>query len=386
MSRFYSWLNASQDFVSLYSGDEPFASFIKKHFARHKKYGSKDRKNISQLCYGYFRLGKAFDQQPVSDRILLGSFLSSNSFNDVLHVLKPLWNENITLSIIEKFSFLHATEELSHVFPLYRELSNKIDREAYQVSMFHQPFLFIRVRPGRINIVDQKLKAANIQYERVNDSCLVIANSSKVDAAIQLNEDAVIQDLSSQNVLGMLPGYIQNESTFTAWDCCAASGGKSILLKDMFPRVQLTVSDIRETILRNLHQRFRLAGIKNYHAFVADLTEPGFIYDKEFDLVICDAPCSGSGTWARTPEQLAFFKHERIAYYSNLQKSIAINASKSVKKGGYFLYITCSVFEMENEGVADFLQAHSTLQLISQQYFKGYDMGADTLYAALFKL
>jgi 16S rRNA (cytosine967-C5)-methyltransferase len=63
-----------------------------------------------------------------------------------------------------------------------------------------------------------------------------------------------------------------------------------------------------------------------------------------------------------------------------------LNASKSVKKEGYFLYITCSVFEKENEGVVNFLKDHTSLQLVTQQYFTGYDKRADTLYAALFTL
>jgi 16S rRNA (cytosine967-C5)-methyltransferase len=45
------------------------------------------------------------------------------------------------------------------------------------------------------------------------------------------------------------------------WDCCAASGGKSILVKDTLNSIQLTVSDIRQSILNNLQQRFAVAGI-----------------------------------------------------------------------------------------------------------------------------
>ncbi|HYK56845.1 MAG TPA: Fmu (Sun) domain-containing protein, partial [Flavisolibacter sp.] len=105
-----------------------------------------------------------------------------------------------------------------------------------------------------------------------------------------------------------------------------------------------------------------------------------------FDLVICDAPCSGSGTWSRTPEQLKFFKKEKIEQYAQLQKSIALNAAKSVKLQGYFLYITCSVFKKENEEVVAFIKANTPLQLVSSKYFMGYDRRADTLFAALFRL
>jgi 16S rRNA (cytosine967-C5)-methyltransferase len=386
MSRFYSWLNTSKELVSHYEGMEPFASFIKKYFSQHKKYGSKDRKIISQLCYGFFRLGKAFEQQPLEERILLGIFLSSSNYNDILQELNPIWNENITLTVPQKFSFLQEKEEFLKVFPLNIELSNKIDKEAFFSSLLYQPLLFIRNRPGKMDIVNQKLRAAQIEFEKENENCFSITNSAKVDSVLKLNEEAVIQDLNSQKVLDVLTQHIENDQNLSAWDCCAASGGKSILLIDKFPGIELTVSDIRETILRNLRQRFQQARIKDYHSFEADLSNPGFTNNKVFDIVICDAPCSGSGTWGRTPEHLSFFKAEKVGYYTGLQQSIALNASKSVKRGGYFLYITCSVFEKENEGMVNFLLNKTSLQLISQQYYIGYDKKADTLFAALFTL
>jgi len=59
MSRYFSYLNSTKGILSAYNGEEPFASFIKKYFAVHKKFGSRDRKQISHLCYCYFRLGNA---------------------------------------------------------------------------------------------------------------------------------------------------------------------------------------------------------------------------------------------------------------------------------------------------------------------------------------
>ena len=386
MSRFFSWLNTSQELVSRYGGEEPFASYIKKHFAQHKKYGSKDRKIISQLCYGYFRLGNAFDNQPVEDRILLGLFLCTNTSSDLLQEFRPSWNENISLTVSQKFAYLNANDEFQKVFPLHDELSNAVNREAYQYSMLEQPLLFLRVRPGKLRIVEQKLKQVNIQFDKIGDSCLAMVNSSNVDGIIKLNQEAVIQDLNSQKVLDILPEDFPGFNDLHVWDCCAASGGKSILLKDKVPAAQLTVSDIRVSILKNLQQRFRLAGIHSYQSFVADLSSPTFSCDQLFDLIICDAPCSGSGTWGRTPEQLSFFNLEKINHYTHLQKNISLNASKSLKKGGFFLYITCSVFEKENEGIVNYLLEKSSLQLVSYQYYTGFDKKADTLFAALFTL
>ncbi|MCH5721051.1 hypothetical protein [Niabella hibiscisoli] len=96
--------------------------------------------------------------------------------------------------------------------------------------------------------------------------------------------------------------------------------------------MELTVSDIRSSIIFNLKKRFQEARINNYRAFVADATHanPG----KQFDLIIADVPCSGSGTWARTPEQLLYFEPTSIASFVKLQLAITTNAIQYLKPGG----------------------------------------------------
>ena len=161
---------------------------------------------------------------------------------------------------------------------------------------------------------------------------------------------------------------------------------KAILLKDQLPNIELTVSDIRESILVNLRKRFQQAGIKNYKWFVADITAENFTNENMYDVIICDAPCSGSGTWSRTPEQLYFFDERKISQYSTLQKKIVSNAVKSLRTGGFFVYITCSVFKNENEELVRFIKDELSLHLINSEYLKGYQQKADTLFAALFSL
>ncbi|TXH57956.1 MAG: hypothetical protein E6Q89_03960 [Bacteroidia bacterium] len=75
-----------------------------------------------------------------------------------------------------------------------------------------------------------------------------------------------------------------------------------------------------------------------------------------FDHIICDVPCSGSGTWARTPEQLYFFDPNKLEDFSTLQTTIAQNAIPYLKAEGRMLYITCSVFKQENEAVIQKIQ------------------------------
>jgi len=232
--------------------------------------------------------------------------------------------------------------------------------------------------------VTRQLTDANLPFSLCGENCIALPNGSKIDEILQLNKDIVVQDLSSQRVAEFLSSINNHQGTLSIWDCCAASGGKSILAVDHFKNVELTVSDVRPSIIQNLKKRFAEAGIKNYKSFVADLTineQPSTI---NYHLVICDAPCSGSGTWSRTPEQLTFFAKEKISHYTELQRKIISNVIPSVSKNGYLLYITCSVFKQENEDVVEFILANSNLQLIKMDYLVGYDKKADTMFAALF--
>ncbi|HEY2727132.1 MAG TPA: methyltransferase domain-containing protein, partial [Parafilimonas sp.] len=198
----------------------------------------------------------------------------------------------------------------------------------------------------------------------------------------------VIQDYSSQRIKEFLEivKLETPDSKISVWDCCAGSGGKSILAYDVLQNINLTVSDIRASIIHNLKKRFENAGIKNYKSFVADITNSQLqIVNSEFDLIICDAPCTGSGTWSRTPEQLYFFQSKKIEDYATLQQKIVSNGIKLLKEQNHFLYITCSVFKAENEDIVKFIQEKFQLILIKNELLKGYNKNADTMFAALFK-
>jgi 16S rRNA (cytosine967-C5)-methyltransferase len=198
-----------------------------------------------------------------------------------------------------------------------------------------------------------------------------------------------LQDLNSQKVFSgvRFDKYLTEAGDVPeAWDCCAASGGKSLLLYDKLnKRLKLTVSDIRSSILANLKARLQEAGVPLYKTFIADITVATPTGTQKFDIIICDAPCTGSGTWSRTPEQLAYFKRESIAAYSQKQQKIAANASGLLARNGLFFYITCSVFKKENEEVVSYLQENCGLELINMQYLEGYQMQADTMFVAVFK-
>jgi 16S rRNA (cytosine967-C5)-methyltransferase len=214
---------------------------------------------------------------------------------------------------------------------------------------------------------------------------LALLNSTKLDGILKINDEVVIQDLSSQRIFQFFELIkSSNSSIKNVWDCCAASGGKSILAVDTLENIQLTVSDVRTLILENLKQRFLEANIFNYTSFIADLSVENKL-NKKFDLIICDVPCSGSGTWSRTPEMLFDFNTEKLNQFVNLQKKISSNALNSLSSSGYFLYITCSVYQEENENVVNYLANEFGLKIIKSSYILGFNNHADTMFAALLK-
>jgi len=346
------------------------------------------------------RLGKAVShkEQGLEEDIITGLFLCSNDHNDILREIRPEWNEKIMLPVKEKCSMfnLHPDsyrDSMLNVFPWNEELSEGIDHEKFCESFFVQPYLFIRIRPGHAEQVLLKLNELKVEYEFISPFCVRLPNSFKADQHFELDKEVVVQDYNSQRIREFLP--VRPGRSDRVWDCCASSGGKSIMAYDLNQKIDLIVSDIRESILFNLKSRFKKAGIKNYNSFVADLSENTSESDSyrvasrllsglKSEIIICDAPCTGSGTWSRTPEQLYFFNHQSIEQYSHRQKRIVSNIIPHLKPGGHLVYITCSVFKKENEEVVSFIKEKFHLQVKQMELLKGYDKKADSMFVALF--
>jgi len=335
----------------------------------------------------------------VEEKIITATFLCENSFNDFLNFHKPGWNELITKPLSEKITIVGLTVE--DIFPRGVELSEGVGLHAFSSSFLVKPGLFVRIRPGKKNVVTGKLKEAGLSFTMQGDDCFAFPNSTKLDTVLELDKDALVQDLNSQKVLNSLkdPLSVSRDPasgiqhwvsglghSLSAWDCCAASGGKSILLYDILKgQVELAVSDIRESILSNLKKRFSIAGIKKYKSFIADLSaENPSIQEKKYSLIICDAPCTGSGTWSRTPEQLYHFKTSMTDAYAEKQRKIISNTIPQLEEGGLFFYITCSVFKKENEDQVNYVKEKFHLQLLQMELLKGFDKKADSMFVAVF--
>ena len=317
--------------------------------------------------------------------MVTGLFLCGKKEDPLLALLRPAWNQRITSSLTEKIAFLSEALPglVQAIFPYEALLSKPLAGTNWPLSLLEQPLLFIRLRPGKEQQVIEAFQAQSILFEQVGERSLALPATTSLSSWPGLNRDFVIQDLSSQRIGSMLSA-LPASATKKIWDCCAASGGKSILTIDTLGAVSLTVSDKRKTILQQLHRRFVQAEITDYSAIEIDLTQPvPSSFSDTFSLIWADVPCSGSGTWSRTPEQLYFFQDASLNGVTKLQRDILQTALSRLQPGGYLLYSTCSVFAQENEEQVAWLEKESGLRCIQQQLFDGSAQQADTLFAAL---
>lgn len=388
MMRFQSYFNTAVSLIQGYNGSQPLVHYLKAYFAQEKKHGAKDRKYITHLCYSYYRLGHALKELTIKERLKIALFFAEKTPGYWSGLYKPEWIKNWNADLEQRVGFieqLYPVFSIQHIYPWKEEMSEGVELPELSIGEFTQPDLFIRVRPGFETVVRTKLSDAAIPFQELSDATLALSNGTKLDTILEIDKEVVIQDLNSQRVKLLLPAQLP--SPVRVWDCCAASGGKSILVYDHLRDVSLTVSDARISILHNLKQRFERAGIDQYDAFIADLSVSTFTYTSEpYDLVICDAPCTGSGTWSRTPEQLAFFSTDKITLYTALQRKITQNVATTIQPGGYLLYITCSLFRRENEEIVkQLLEQNHSLELVVQQLMTGYHQKSDTMFAALLR-
>ena len=393
LKKYYSHLNTAVSILEQYRGEIPFHHYLKSFFSAEKKYGSKDRRNISHLCYCYFRTGKMLQSFSIRDQIIYGLFLCSDSPSPTLETIGLELNQafgSFDLKAPEsRLKYLQQNLQdldMMAIFPLHDELSDGIDTKAFLLSLLIQPELFLRIRPGKEKKTISILEENGINCKKWSDQTLSVPNRTPVETLFRLNRDLEIQDYSSQRTAGYLPRFEKLPQNLQVWDCCAASGGKSIMVYDSIPGIELTVSDKRFSILQNLKLRLKEAEIPVQNLFTAEIEKepppPG-----NFDLIIADLPCTGSGTWGRSPENLRYFQPAEISRYAVLQKKILSNIIPVAKTGGYILYITCSVFKKENEELMDFaIREFRQLKLVRSGLITGYSERADSMYAALIQV
>lgn len=139
-------------------------------------------------------------------------------------------------------------------------------------------------------------------------------------------------------------------------DFCAGAGGKSLAMAaQMQNKGRLTACDNHSARLKKSVERFRRAGMHNHELKLLD--DAGLQWLKRqkerFDRVLCDVPCSGTGTWRRNPDMRHKLTEQDVAELQSVQRDILTQTAPLVKKGGLLIYATCSILREENENQID---------------------------------
>lgn len=206
------------------------------------------------------------------------------------------------------------------------------------------------------------------------DSALIVqGNASKIkQTTAYLHGLVELQDLSSQAAVALLP----LTDGMAVLDYCAGGGGKSLAMAAR-ANLRLYAHDADPRRMRDLDARATRAGARIARIDGAALT------GREFDLVLTDVPCSGSGTWRRSPDEKWRLTSTRLTELLSLQAAILAKAALLVRPGGHLAYMTCSLLPAENEEqIAGFLRARPEFRLTRQERFSPLS-GGDGFFAAL---
>ncbi len=135
------------------------------------------------------------------------------------------------------------------------------------------------------------------------------------------------------------------------WDCCAAPGGKTLMLAARMPGADLLATDVSARRMASMQARLRrVPDAAKVQTAVVDATKLPENAG-EFDLILCDVPCSGTGTLRRNPEIRLRLGEEELARQAARQRMILAAALKRLAPGGRLVYSTCSLEPEENEAV-----------------------------------
>ncbi|MCX7559825.1 RsmB/NOP family class I SAM-dependent RNA methyltransferase [Sulfitobacter sp. F26204] len=327
-------------------------------WARRSRFaGSKDRAAIRDLVFDVLRCKRvaAHMGKGSTPRALVIGLLRSQGanlgalFNGIGHAPTPLADS-------ESDAPAAPTDEATlwnlpdWLIPHFREsLGAQADATARALQERAPVFLRVNIAHATRDDLIPVLAAQGIITESNNlcNTALTVLDGTRKIRNSQAFLDGLIelQDAASQAVVAALP---KGEKVL---DYCAGGGGKALAVAAQ-PERTVWAHDIDTRRMADLPQRATRAGAQITQLTTETLTTAG-----PFDVVLCDAPCSGSGAWRRAAEGKWTLTEARLCELTALQDDILQAAAELVKPEGTLAYATCSVFSSENEDrVTAFLQ------------------------------
>lgn len=234
---------------------------------------------------------------------------------------------------------------------------------AFESALEGQSVRAVRVNTTKISTEDflkvTTLNPSPISYAPdcfIPDSCQGIGKTPEHHSGM-----IYVQDPGAMATLAAL----KVEKGWRVLDACAAPGGKASHLASLIgDEGVLLANEYVPKRAKIIVGNFERLGVKNAVVTSLDTARLSEMFHSYFDLVLCDAPCSGEGMFRKYDEALTEWSEENVLMCAARQKEILENCSRTVKAGGYLLYSTCTYSKEENEDVvADFLAGHPDFTL-----------------------
>ena len=235
-------------------------------------------------------------------------------------------------------------------------------------------FLRVNTRKGDLASAQSALAAEDIETvpSDLSPTALLVTSNPRRVAASKAFQDGLVelQDAASQAVCD----FVRLDGAQTLLDYCAGGGGKTLALAAR-SRAKFVAHDADFNRMGDLPQRAKRAGVTVQLRRSIDDSE-------RFDLVLCDVPCSGSGSWRRSPDGKWALTPQRLAELIEIQREILRKTAPLVASGGVLAYATCSVFASENnEQIESFLAENPDWKLEDAHQFLP-QAGGDGFYIA----
>lgn len=196
------------------------------------------------------------------------------------------------------------------------------------------------------------------------------------------DQQIYVQDCIHQKIAESLPTLGPRARVL---DACAAPGGKTSALLCNQPQIQILAIDKQKSKIKRLNENLsRYPQVSTAHG---DALQPETWWDKVlFDAILCDAPCSGTGTIQRHPEVKLIQSNQNIKNLQQQQAELLNSLWPLLKDGGVMLYSTCSILPEENQDIiAKFLKKTPTCTLKESKTFIPDGEHAGGFYAKLVK-
>ncbi|MDI1246066.1 MAG: 16S rRNA (cytosine(967)-C(5))-methyltransferase RsmB [Rhodoferax sp.] len=227
--------------------------------------------------------------------------------------------------------------------------------------------MVLRVNTRRISVAAylQQLDAAGLQAEPLGPVGVVLRTATAVQHIPGFADGLVsVQDSAAQWAAPLLLAGLHGPTPLQVLDACAAPGGKTAHLLE-FADVAVTALDIDAQRCQRIHDNLLRLGL-SAQVLTADAADlPSWWQGQNYDAILLDAPCSGSGVVRRHPDIRWLRRATDAAQLARQQARLLAVLWPLLRPGGRLLYCTCSVFQVEGQGqIKAFLDSNSNASLL----------------------